>query len=357
MSKLKISIKKARARLVDYILAGEELKSKTVGTDAQYTRFLDDVENWVIHTEGELKRIFTDSSVAEEFSPEFDVFAPSADQSLEEKMEETRAEIDQYLGRLKHLEKNIDRFQNNSLILAAIKESKLAQVIIGLTFIAGIVLTFLDKAEAVLEKISGLWDKTAPIPEPPTVQVDTLFVDDFSNDVKGWGEVVDSNYYNKVEDGVFKFQPVSGQTTNWVRTLHISDLSNGKYTLHVKFQKVSGSDHHAYSLLFNYKDWDNNYELRLTGEGTYELTLTKDGEYSSLKKERHPAVNTGNSSNALKMTIDNGRMNLLINEQLVLQDYPLPIVESWDQIGFVAWNNVQLNVDDFWVIKTTDPSK
>ena len=135
MSKLTISVANANKTIAERISKAKELKNGSINSESDLDRTLDFFENWITQTETTLKSIFSDDSIAKSFVVEEDIILPTVDESLSKKTHDFHHEIDIYINRLDEIKTNLKLYEDNTLILKSIKESKFLPLILGATFI------------------------------------------------------------------------------------------------------------------------------------------------------------------------------------------------------------------------------
>jgi hypothetical protein len=156
-------------------------------------------------------------------------------------------------------------------------------------------------------------ETSSPAPTE-TIQVETLFEDDFSDPFSTWSTGDDGDAKLAVEDGAFQIQINITQNLYWTTPgMNFSDVH-----MEVDAEKLAGPDTAEYGVLCRYNETDgvyNFYYLVIAGDTYAAIIKVVNGEQQELtaRELTFEAIQGGNASNHITAECDGKRLTLSAN--------------------------------------------
>ena len=187
-------------------------------------------------------------------------------------------------------------------------------------------------------------------PSPESATEGTYFADDFSNPSTTWSTYNQPGAEIVIEEGVLRFRVDESYYDFWSTT-------GQNYTnveVEVLAEKKDGPDNNNFGLICRYADAKNYYAFLISSDGYYGIMRVLDGEYKLLSSENmelSSAVNTGKSSNHLRVDCLGSQLVFYVNDQFLatVQDSQLSQGQTGVIVGTYDEAGVEIHFDDFIV--------
>jgi len=121
-----------------------------------------------------------------------------------------------------------------------------------------------------------------------------------------------------IADGAYHI--ITHETNNFI--VGASErLSLENFTLEADAAQVNGDNDNEYGLVYGYQDNDNYYEVAISGDGYAGLFAKEEGSWQTIVSFiLTEAINQGNTTNHLRLEVQEGGFSFYVNGQLAFQD-------------------------------------
>ncbi len=152
---------------------------------------------------------------------------------------------------------------------------------------------------------------------PPAPPVSPLpYTDDFSNPQSGWQTLSDVSAEVKYDNGRLRFIIQQENLTQW--SVAGRQFADGDFQ--VDAQAIGGPTDNGFGVIFRFQDRKNFYHFEISSDGYWRAGIMKDGAWENWADwAPHPAIQTGNATNRMRVIMQGDQFVFLVNDQQVAQ--------------------------------------
>lgn len=216
--------------------------------------------------------------------------------------------------------------KKNSLLLIPLLLLTLAcTLVIPVQFMPTVTLTVPTATPTITSTPTATETPTPTPTETPTptptvlLPGDILYSDDFSNPDSGWDRVRDEIKISDYENGGYRMWLNQKQYDMWANP-------GKQFTMPVRIEvdvtKSGGPDDNAFGLICDYQDVANFYYGEISSDGYAIIGKVQAGKSSYLsatKMQPVSGINTGDSTNHIRLDCINGTLTLYANDKKVAE--------------------------------------
>lgn len=183
----------------------------------------------------------------------------------------------------------------------------------------------------------------------PVGEPEILFEDDFSVTSSGWDQYTGGEGYADYENGAYKIGVYTDTMLYWANPYQ--DFTD--VVVEVDAQKITGGDEMLYGIICRYDNQDNWYALVISGQGWAAIRKRSQGsglEYITDWMEAS-SINTGSSTNKLRVECVGSRLSLYVNGFLAVEtnDADIPTGDAGLMVGTLDQPEAEVLFDNFVV--------
>ncbi|MCS7061541.1 MAG: DUF1080 domain-containing protein [Anaerolineae bacterium] len=140
--------------------------------------------------------------------------------------------------------------------------------------------------------------------------------DDFSDPQSGWQTLSDVSADVMYDNGRLRFVVKQENLTQW--SVAGRQFADGDFE--VEAQATAGPTDNGFGVIFRFQDRKNFYHFEISSDGYWRAGIVKDGNWENWSDwTAHPAIQTGNAVNRIRVIMQGDRFVFMVNDQLVAQ--------------------------------------
>jgi len=179
---------------------------------------------------------------------------------------------------------------------------------------------------------------------------ETVYYEDFSDNSDNWEESTKVSEYAKVSNGTYLIKTDKTLAYRWFGRQIFIDYRED-FRISAKMKQTAGYDNQGYGIVWGSRGWQDSFYFSITSNGYYNVGSYNFGFYTKVKDwTKSTAIKPLGTYNELVVEKEGINLYFYINDVKV---YTCDFEIFKGQVhGFVLFQNVSVEIDEFKVTKT-----